>query len=44
LVNRSNSVWKVEQVAVANGLAATEGLKDGQLIKVVMLEPYVPKK
>ena len=44
LVNRSNSVWKVEQVAVANGLAASEGLKDGQLIKVVMLEPYVPKK
>lgn len=44
LVNRSNSVWKLEQVAVANGLAASEGLKEGQLIKVVMLEPYVPRK
>jgi hypothetical protein len=44
LVTRSNSVWNVEQVAVANGLAASEGLKEGQLIKVAMLEPYVPKK
>lgn len=43
LVNRSNSVWKAEQVAVANGLVDTERLKDGQLIKVVVLEPYVVK-
>lgn len=43
LVTRSNSVWKLEQVAVANGLASSEGLKEGQLIKVVVLEPYGPK-
>ncbi|MEX5217703.1 MAG: M48 family metalloprotease [Nitrospiraceae bacterium] len=43
LVTRSNSRWNVEQVAVANGMAATEGLKEGQLIKIVVLEPYAAK-
>ncbi|HET6674412.1 MAG TPA: M48 family metalloprotease [Nitrospiraceae bacterium] len=43
LVSRSNSAWKAEQVAVANGLVDTERLKEGQLIKVVTLEPYVAK-
>ncbi len=44
LASRSNSAWKKEEVAVANGLALGDQLKDGQLLKVTIAEPYAPKK
>ncbi|MGQ0694203.1 MAG: hypothetical protein ACT4OL_01340 [Nitrospiraceae bacterium] len=44
LIARSHSSWKQEQTAIANGLVSTEPLKEGQVIKVVVAEPYVPKK
>ena len=40
LVTRTRSAWKKEEVAVANGLAVGDRLKDGQLIKVAITEPY----
>jgi predicted Zn-dependent protease len=40
LVTRTRSAWKKEEVAVANGLALGDRLKDGQLIKVAITEPY----
>jgi predicted Zn-dependent protease len=44
LVDRSHSAWKVNQVAVANGLTGTESLREGQLIKITVEEPYIGKK
>jgi predicted Zn-dependent protease len=40
LAARSNSAWTQEEIAVANGLAVQEPLKDHQIIKVTVLEPY----
>jgi predicted Zn-dependent protease len=44
LAARTNSVWKKEQIAVTNNLAAGEQLKGGQVIKVAIAEPYESKK
>jgi predicted Zn-dependent protease len=41
---RANSAWTQEEIAVANGLALGDQLKEGQLIKVTVAEPYEPKK
>jgi predicted Zn-dependent protease len=41
---RTNSAWKKEQIAVANNLAVGDQLKEGQVIKVAIAEPYEPKK
>jgi predicted Zn-dependent protease len=43
LIARSHSSWKEKQTAIANGLVGAETLKEGQVIKVVVAEPYVPK-
>lgn len=43
LVTRVHSSWKKEEAAVANGLAPGESLKDGQVLKVAITEPYVSK-
>jgi predicted Zn-dependent protease len=40
LAIRTNSAWKKAQIAVANGLAIGALLKEGQLIKVAIAEPY----
>ncbi len=40
LVLRVKSAWTKEEVAVANGLAAGDRLREGQLIKVTRAEPY----
>jgi len=40
LATRAHSAWKTEEVAVANGLAATAQLRQGQVIKVAVEEPY----
>jgi len=44
LATRTNSAWKKEQIAVSNGLAVGDSLKEGQLIKVAIAEPYESKK
>lgn len=44
LVERSGSSWKPKQVAVANNLQETEPLRDGQLVKITVEEPYVGKR
>jgi len=44
LVTRSQSSWKPNQVAVANELTVAERLKEGQLIKIAVEEPYIGKK
>jgi len=43
LTARSHSVWKASQVTVANGLKGSEVLKDGQLVKIAVEEPYAGK-
>jgi len=43
LIARSNSSWKEEQTAIANGLVSAEPLNEGQTSMVVVAEPYVPK-
>ena len=43
LTARSHSVWKASQVTVANGFTGSEVLKDGQLVKIAVEEPYVGK-
>ena len=44
LAARSNSTWTKEEIAVANALAADEPLREGQTLKVTILEPYEDKK
>ncbi|HEX8750161.1 MAG TPA: hypothetical protein VF732_03530, partial [Nitrospira sp.] len=44
LLARSPSAWKANQVAVANGLTGTETLREGQVIKITVEEPYVGKR
>ena len=43
LAARTNSAWKKEQIAVMNNLAAGDQLKEGQVIKVAIAEPYESK-
>ena len=43
LATRAHSAWKAEEIAVANGLAATAQLRQGQVIKVAIEEPYETK-
>jgi predicted Zn-dependent protease len=40
LVARSNSAWTKEEIAVANALTPQERLRDGQVVKVTIAEPY----
>ena len=40
LMARSHSSWNPKQVAVVNGLIGTETLREGQLIKIAVEEPY----
>ena len=44
LAARTNSAWKKEQIAVVNNLAAGDQLKEGQVIKVAIAEPYESKR
>lgn len=41
---RSNTVWKPEQVAIANNLTDYESLREGHVIKIAVSEPYEGKK
>ena len=43
LTDRSRSAWKANQVAVANGLQESVTLRDGQVIKITVEEPYEGK-
>jgi predicted Zn-dependent protease len=40
LALRVKSAWTKEEVAIANGLAVGDRLREGQLIKVTMAEAY----
>jgi predicted Zn-dependent protease len=40
LASRAHSAWKVEEVAVVNGLKSTAQLGEGQVLKVAVEEPY----
>ena len=44
LAARSRSAWKANQVAVANGLEESDHLREGQLIKITVEEPYAGKQ
>jgi predicted Zn-dependent protease len=44
LAARSETVWKPEQVAVANNLTDYEPLHEGQVIKIAVAEPYEGRK
>jgi len=44
LTARSRTPWSKEQVAVANGLAVQSALKEGQMVKVAIMETYEPGK
>jgi predicted Zn-dependent protease len=44
LTDRSRSAWKASQVAVANGLQESDTLKEGQLMKITIEEPYEGKR
>ena len=41
LAIRTESAWTAEDIAVANGLAVTDELTEGQLMKIARSEPYV---
>jgi len=40
---RTNSAWKQEEIAVVNALQVGAQLQEGQLLKVAIAEPYIPK-
>jgi len=40
LVTRTGSAWKAKHVAVANAVDSSAALKAGQLLKIVIKEPY----
>ena len=44
LAARSKSAWKAGQVAVANDLETSDVLKEGQVIKIAVEEPYAGKQ
>ena len=44
LVARSNSVWKLDKVAVANALEESSRLSGGRQVKVARSEEYLPRK
>jgi predicted Zn-dependent protease len=41
LVTRSHSIWKAEEVAIANGMPLEARLHEGQLIKIAVVERYL---
>lgn len=41
---RAHSSWKIEEVAVVNGLVSTESLREGQVLKIAVEERYEPKE
>jgi predicted Zn-dependent protease len=42
LSQRANNVWKLEYTALVNGLDLNQRLKGGQLVKIAVVEPYLP--
>ena len=43
LAGRVHSAWKADEIAVVNELAVGVALKEGQVLKVAIEEPYEPK-
>lgn len=44
VASRVHSSWKIEEVAVANGLVSTESLREGQVLKIAVEERYESKE
>lgn len=44
ILKRTGSTWSPEAFAVANGIETDTKLKDGQLVKVAIPQPYTPRK
>jgi predicted Zn-dependent protease len=44
LAVRTDSVWSPEQTAVANNLTDYDPLREGQVVKIVLAEPYEGRK
>jgi predicted Zn-dependent protease len=44
LTVRSQSAWKANQVAVANNLEESDRLREGQVMKITVEEPYAGKQ
>jgi len=40
LIRRTGSAWTPQEAAIANNLKSETRLKDGQLVKVALREPY----
>ena len=43
LAGRTHAAWKGAEIAVVNGLAVGKTFKDGQVVKIAVLESYEPK-
>jgi predicted Zn-dependent protease len=43
IIARQHSSWKLDMTAIANALSGNERLVHGQLIKLALDEPYMPK-
>lgn len=41
---RAHSSWKIDEVAVVNGLVSTESLREGQVLKIAVEEHYESKE
>jgi len=44
VATRVHSAWKIEEVAVVNGLVSTESLREGQVLKIAVEEHYESKE
>ena len=44
VATRVHSAWKIEEVAVVNGLVSTENLREGQVLKIAVEERYDSKE
>ena len=43
LAGRTHAAWKGAEISVVNGLATGKTFKEGQVVKIAVLEPYEPK-
>jgi predicted Zn-dependent protease len=43
LTRRSGSPWPVQRTAVLNGVFVDARFREGELVKIVLAEPYLPK-
>lgn len=44
LKQRTGSAWSTEKIAVVNGLAVSDRIRQGQVVKIAKTEAYIPTK